>query len=34
MLDGMRFEELCAQFDVPVYAHDFQGLASMIANQN
>jgi len=31
-LDGMRFEELCAKFDVPVYAYDFQGLASMIAN--
>ena len=34
MLDGMRFEELCEKFDVPVYAHDFQGLASMIANPN
>jgi len=32
MLDGMRLEELCEKFDVPVYAHDFQGLASMIAN--
>lgn len=34
MLDGMRFEELCEKFDVPVYAYDFQGLASMIANPN
>jgi putative radical SAM enzyme (TIGR03279 family) len=33
-LDGMRFEELCEKFDVPVYAYDFQGLASMIANPN
>ena len=34
MLDGMRFEELREQFDVPVYAHDFEGLASMIVNPN
>ena len=34
MLDGMRFEELCDKFDVPVYAYDFQGLASMIMNPN
>ena len=34
MLDGMRFEELCEKFDVPVYALDFQGLASMITNPN
>ncbi|HEY5838397.1 MAG TPA: DUF512 domain-containing protein, partial [Pyrinomonadaceae bacterium] len=34
MLDGMRFDELCEKFDVPVYAYDFQGLASMIANPN
>ena len=34
MLDGMHFEELCKKFDVPVYAVDFQGLASMIANPN
>ena len=34
MLDGMRFEELCGEFDVPVYAYDFRGLASLIANSN
>ena len=34
MLDGMRFDELCEKFDVPVYAVDFHGLASMIANPN
>jgi NifB/MoaA-like Fe-S oxidoreductase len=34
MLDGMRFEELREKFAVPVYAYDFQGLASMIANPN
>ncbi|MFY9621140.1 MAG: DUF512 domain-containing protein [Pyrinomonadaceae bacterium] len=34
MLDGMRFEELCEKFDVPVYACDFNGLVSMIANPN
>ena len=34
MLDGMRFDELCGKFDVPVYAYDLQGLASMIANRN
>ncbi|MEK6334222.1 MAG: DUF512 domain-containing protein [Acidobacteriota bacterium] len=30
MLDGMRFEELREKFDVPLYACDFQELASMI----
>jgi putative radical SAM enzyme (TIGR03279 family) len=30
MLDGMRFEELRAEFDVPLYACDFQDLVSMI----
>ncbi len=30
MLDGMRFEDLCAEFDVPIYACDFRDLVSMI----
>ena len=30
MLDGMRLEELQKQFDVPLYAFDFAGLADMI----
>ena len=30
MLDGMRFEELQRQFDVPLYALDFNGFAQML----
>lgn len=30
MLDGMRFEELQGQFDVPLYALDFNGFARML----
>jgi putative radical SAM enzyme (TIGR03279 family) len=30
MLDGMRLEELQKQFDVPLYAFDFAGLAEML----
>jgi putative radical SAM enzyme (TIGR03279 family) len=30
MLDGMRFEELQSQFEVPLYALDFNGLAQML----
>jgi putative radical SAM enzyme (TIGR03279 family) len=30
MLDGMRFEELQRQFEVPLYAFDFAGLAEML----
>ena len=30
MLDGMRFEELQSQFDVPVYAQDFSSFASTL----
>jgi len=30
MLDGMRFEELCGKFDVPLHACDFQDLVSTI----
>ena len=31
MLDGMHFEELERQFDVPLYAFDFSSLASLLA---
>src|SRR5713226_4352688 len=31
MLDGMRLEELQRQFDVPLYAFDFAGLADMLS---
>jgi NifB/MoaA-like Fe-S oxidoreductase len=30
LLDGMRFEDLKAQFEVPLYAFDFASLSSMI----
>ena len=30
MLDGMRLEELQRQFEVPLYAFDFAGLAEML----
>ena len=30
MLDGMRFEELQSQFDLPLYALDFNGFAQML----
>jgi len=30
MLDGMRFEELQARFDVPLYAFDFTSLARLL----
>jgi len=30
MLDGMSFEELKGQFEVPVHALDFAGLAQML----
>ena len=30
MLDGMLFEELQSQFEVPLYAFDFAGLAEML----
>jgi putative radical SAM enzyme (TIGR03279 family) len=30
MLDGMRFEELQSQFDVPLYAFDFTSLARLL----
>ena len=30
MLDGMRFEELQSQLDVPLYALDFNGFAQML----
>jgi len=32
MLDGMRFEELQAQFDVPVMACDFSSFAALVRN--
>jgi len=32
MLDGMRFEELRAQFDVPVIACDFSSFAALVRN--
>jgi len=32
MLDGMRFEDLQRQFDVPLYAFDFSSLASLLTN--
>ncbi len=32
MLDGMRFEELQEQFNVPIYAFDFPAFASAIKN--
>ena len=32
MLDGMRFEELQRQFDVPLYAFDFSSHASLLTN--
>src|ERR1700730_2381183 len=33
MLDGMRFEELQKQFDVPLYAHDFASFASALDSE-
>ena len=30
LLDGMQFEELCAQFDVPLYAMDFSSFAAAV----
>ena len=32
LLDGMKFEELEAQFDVPVYPLDLKGLVQFILN--
>jgi len=32
ILDGMRFEELQAQFNRPIYAFDFPAFASAIKN--
>jgi len=32
MLDGMRFEELQRQFDVPLYSFDFSSLAALLTN--
>ena len=34
MLDGMRFEELQSQFDVPLYALDFRSLARLLTEGN
>ncbi len=34
MLDGTRVEELQRQFDVPVHAFDFQGLARLLTERN
>jgi len=31
MLDGMRLEDLQKQFEVPLYAFDFAGLAEMLS---
>jgi NifB/MoaA-like Fe-S oxidoreductase len=33
MLDGMRFEELQEEFDVPLYAHDFASFASALDSE-
>jgi putative radical SAM enzyme (TIGR03279 family) len=33
MLDGMRFEELQKEFDVPLYAHDFASFASALDSE-
>jgi putative radical SAM enzyme (TIGR03279 family) len=33
MLDGMRLEDLQKQFEVPLYAFDFTGLAEMLSEQ-
>ena len=33
MLDGVRFEELQKQFDVPLYACDFTGLSEILAGR-
>jgi hypothetical protein len=32
MLDGMHFEELQKQFDVPLYAFDFSSLAGALSS--
>ena len=34
MLDGMRFEELQSQFDVPLYALDFRSFARLLTEGN
>jgi putative radical SAM enzyme (TIGR03279 family) len=34
MLDGMRFEELQKEFDVPLYAHDFASFASALDSES
>ncbi len=34
MLDGMRLEDLQKQFEVPLYAFDFAGLAEMLESMS
>ncbi len=34
MLDGMRFEDLQKQFEMPLYAFDFSGLAEMLGSMS